>query len=149
VPLVRAYAGRVSDAVRYRTPAPAGRMGEGTEGVDMATNARRVALVVLAAALLGAACLAVLVLGPRLAIPDESGRAVDVAPVVVTPTPTSPAPTEPSRDPAPASPAPSATDAGGTTVVPGPEPVEVGDDNGGDRGGDDGGGSGRDHPEDD
>ena len=119
----------------------------------MTTNARRAALVLLAALLVGAVAWVLLVLGPRLTIPDEPGRAVDVAPVVVTPAPTAPpldpgAPATPTPIPTPA---PAPTDSGGATVVPGPEPVEVGDDNGGGRGrgGDDGGGSGRDHPEDD
>jgi hypothetical protein len=123
----------------------------------MTTNARRVVLVAVAAVLVGAAGWVLLVLGPRLAIPDETGRAVGVAPVVVTPAPTAPAldpAADPATTPAPTpAPAPTAapTDSGGATVVPGPEPVEVGDDNGGNRGGgggDDSGGSGRDHAED-
>ena len=124
----------------------------------MTSTARRVLLGVLAVVLVGLIGGALLALGPRLSIPDEAGRAVDVAPVVVTPAP-SPPPADPTpvpgEPPAPApTPSPSESpdedDDDGATVVPGPEPVEVGDDNGGDDGDDGGSGrSGRDHPEDD
>ncbi|MFD3449131.1 hypothetical protein ACFDTO_31665 [Microbacteriaceae bacterium 4G12] len=121
----------------------------------MTSTARRVLLGALAVVLVGLLGGALLALGPRLAIPDEAGRAVDVAPVVVTPVPTpppaDPAPV-PAQPPAPVqtpSESPDDGDDDGATVVPGPEPVEVGDDNGGDDNDDDGGGSGRDHPEDD
>lgn len=124
----------------------------------MSSTARRMLLAALAVVLVAVLGGALLALGPRLAIPDEAGRKVDVAPVVVTPGPAAPpadpAPT-PGQPPAPApTPSPSESpespddDDDGATVVPGPEPVEVGDDNGGDDGDDDGG-SGRDHPEDD
>jgi hypothetical protein len=112
----------------------------------MAGTGRRVVLAVLAAALVAVVCW--VLLAPRFAIPDETGRAVDVAPVVVTPVPTT-SPTGPASPPPPPAPSSSPTESGGPAVVPGPEPVEVGDDNGGDRDDDTGGGSGRDHPEDD
>jgi hypothetical protein len=113
----------------------------------MAGTGRRVVLAVLAAALVAVVCW--VLLAPRFAIPDETGRAVDVAPVVVTPVPTT-SPTGPTIPAVPTpAPAPSPAESGGPAVVPGPEPVEVGDDNGGDRDDDTGGGSGRDHPEDD
>jgi hypothetical protein len=119
----------------------------------MTDTGRRVVLAAIAAVLVGVVCWVALVLGPRLAIPDETGRAVDVAPVVVTPAPT-PSPASPTDAAAPTpavTPSASPTDSGGAAVVPGPDPVEVGDDTGGGSGRDDdtGGGSGRDHPEDD